>query len=115
MASCGGSSCCYRSQSVVKDPSAFVQVSSALPVRCPCLPPSPIPMPVFSSSFLIPTHLWHSGSAAETSPDSIVDTLWLPPAWVDALEAVRLMAVEALGVLLDDRDVLLCLGHLGEN
>ena len=61
---------------------------------------------------MIQTHLWHGSLASETSPNGIVDTLGLPPAWVDALEAVGLVAVEARGALLDDGDVLLCRGHL---
>lgn len=58
------------------------------------------------------THLGHGGLASEASPHGIVDTLGLPPALTDALEAVTLVTLELLGVLLDDRDMLLCGNHL---
>lgn len=60
----------------------------------------------------VPTHLGHSGLAGESSPDSIVDTLGLPPVWCHTLEAVGLVTVEARGALLHDRNVLLCGDHL---
>jgi hypothetical protein len=58
------------------------------------------------------THLGHNGLASEASPDGIVDTLGLPPALTNALEAVTLVTLELRGALLDDRDVLLCGNHL---
>lgn len=61
------------------------------------------------------THLWHGSLTLETSADSVVDTLWLPPAWVHAHEAVTLVAVEPRGDLLHDRDMLLCGDHLCDN
>ena len=60
----------------------------------------------------VQTHLGHNGLASEASPDGIVDTLGLPPALTNALEAVTLVTLELRGALLDDRDVLLCGNHL---
>ena len=65
------------------------------------------PSPLFRS-----THLWHSSLSLESPPHSVVNALRLPPAGVDAFEAVGLVAVEGRRVLLDDRDVLLCRDHL---
>lgn len=42
------------------------------------------------------TYRWHSSLSLEPSSDTIVDALWLPPARVDAHEAVTLVAAEAL-------------------
>lgn len=58
------------------------------------------------------TNLWHSSLALESPSHSVVDTLGFPPAWVNTFESVALMAVEALSVLLDDWNVLLCGNHL---
>lgn len=58
------------------------------------------------------THLGHGSLASEASPDGIVDTLGLPPALANALEAVTLVTLELRSALLDDRDVLLCGNHL---
>lgn len=44
------------------------------------------------------SHLWHGSLALEASADTVVDTLGLSPARVDAHEAVRLVAVEARSV-----------------
>jgi hypothetical protein len=66
-------------------------------LRCPCG---------------VQTHLGHGSLASEASPDGIVDTLGLPPALTNALEAVTLVTLELRGALLDDRDVLLCGNHL---
>jgi hypothetical protein len=54
----------------------------------------------------------HSNGTAESSSDSAVDTLGLAPAGVHALEAIRLMPLEALRALLDDGNVLLGGNHL---
>lgn len=54
---------------------------------------------------------WHSSLALESSPHSIIDALWFPPAWVHAFEPIALMPVEALGAFLDDLDMLLCGRH----
>jgi len=58
------------------------------------------------------THLGHNSLALEASPHAVVDTLGLPPALTNAVEAVTLVTLELLGVLLDDRDMLLCGNHL---
>lgn len=58
------------------------------------------------------THLRHNGLASEASPHGIVNTLGLPPALADTVEAVTLVTLELRGALLDDRDVLLCGNHL---
>lgn len=42
------------------------------------------------------TYRGHSNGTAESSSDSAVDTLGLAPAGVHALEAIRLMPLEAL-------------------
>ena len=60
----------------------------------------------------VATHLGHNGLASEASPHGIVDTLGLPPALANALEAVTLVTLEGRSALLDDRDVLLCGNHL---
>ena len=57
-------------------------------------------------------YLRHSSLALKPSPYSVINALRLPPARVDAFEAVTLVAVEGFGVLFDDRDVLLCRDHL---
>lgn len=62
----------------------------------------------------VSTHLRHRRLPLEPSPHSVVDALRLPPARVDAFEAVGLMAVEAVRVLLHDRDVLLRGDHLAQ-
>jgi hypothetical protein len=58
------------------------------------------------------THLWHNSLTLEASPHAIINTLRLPPAGSDAVEAVALVAVEAVRALLDDRDMLGCGDHL---
>lgn len=65
-----------------------------------------------AASHTEPTHLWHSNVALKPPPDTVVDTLGLPPAGVDAFEAIALVAVEARRALLQDRDVALCGDHL---
>lgn len=47
---------------------------------------------------VVRAYLRHSSLALEPPPHTVVDTLGLPPARVDALEAVALVAVEALRV-----------------
>lgn len=96
----------------------YSSTPSAILLQCPSKPSHPYLQdfhptqvhlfPIFSN----PTHLWHGGLTAESTAHGIVDTLWLPPAGVDALEAVGLVAVEARSALLHDRDVLLRGGHL---
>jgi hypothetical protein len=54
------------------------------------------------------THLGHGGLALEAPPHAVVNALGLPPARVDAFEAVALVAVEARRALLHDRHVGLC-------
>lgn len=54
----------------------------------------------------------HGHAASESSSDSVVDTLRLTPAGGEAFEPIALVSVEALGSLLDDRDMLLCGNHL---
>ena len=49
------------------------------------------------------TYRWHSSLAFESPPYSIVDTLRLPPAWVDAHESVALVTVKALRAYIRDR------------
>lgn len=58
------------------------------------------------------THLRHNSLTLESPPDTVVNALRLPPAGVDAFEAVALVAVEGRSLLLDDGDVLLCGDHL---
>jgi hypothetical protein len=58
------------------------------------------------------THLGHNSLALEASPHAVVDTLGLPPALADAVEAVTLVTLELRSALLDDRDMLLCGNHL---
>ena len=57
-------------------------------------------------------YLRHSSLPLEPPPHSIVNTLRLPPAGVDAFEAVGLVAVEGVGVLLHDLDVFFGCDHL---
>jgi len=54
----------------------------------------------------------HSHGAPEASANSVVDTLGLAPAGIEALEPITLVTAEALRALLDDRDVLLGGNHL---
>ena len=42
-------------------------------------------------------YLWHRCLSLESPPHAVVDTLWLPPARANALEAVALVSVEAGG------------------
>ena len=58
------------------------------------------------------THLGHNSLALEASPHAVVDTLGLPPALANAVEAVTLVTLELRSALLDDRDMLLCGNHL---
>lgn len=53
------------------------------------------PCPSSFLGLLDDAHLWHGSLALEASADTVVDTLGLSPARVDAHEAVRLVAVEA--------------------
>lgn len=43
------------------------------------------------------SYRWHNHLSLEASSDSVVDTLWLPPARVDTHVGVALMSVKALG------------------
>lgn len=52
--------------------------------------------------------LGHSSLTLEATPDPVIDTLGLPPCLLHAVVAVRLMAFEFVGPLLDDLD-----GHCG--
>lgn len=58
------------------------------------------------------THLWHDSLSLEPPSHSVINALRLPPARVDAFEAIGLMAVEGRRALLHDRNVLLCRDHL---
>lgn len=58
------------------------------------------------------THLGHNSLALEASPHAVVDTLGLPPALANTVEAVTLVTLELRSALLDDRDMLLCGNHL---
>ena len=51
----------------------------------------------FDSHLLSSAYLWHSSLTLESSPDSVVDTLRLSPARVNAFESVGLVTVEARG------------------
>lgn len=54
----------------------------------------------------------HSGLTLETSPDSVIDTLGLPPICVDTFVRVALVTIEALRALFNDLDMLFCGSHL---
>lgn len=75
-------------------------------------------LPSFSCRILfivlagVATHLGHNSLALEASPHAVVDTLGLPPALANAVEAVTLVTLELRSALLDDRDMLLCGDHL---
>lgn len=77
---------------------------------------SPSTLVLSHSLFRIPsgesTHLGHNSLALEASPHAVVDTLGLPPALANAVEAVTLVTLELRSALLDDRDMLLCGNHL---
>lgn len=75
----------------------------------------PVSLSALRPESLARTHLRHSSLALETSPHTVVDTLWLSPAGVHAHEPVALVAVEVRSALLHDRDVLLCGDHLEAN
>lgn len=57
----------------------------------------------------------HNHVTLEAPSDTVVYSLGLTPAGIDALEQVTLMAVEALGALLHDRNVLPCDNHFGRS
>jgi hypothetical protein len=44
------------------------------------------------------SYLWHSSLSREPPPHTIVNTLGLSPARIDAFEAIALVTVEAFGV-----------------
>ena len=77
---------------------------------------SPSTLVLSHSLFRIPsgesTHLGHNSLALEASPHAVVNTLGLPPALANAVEAVTLVTLELRSALLDDRDMLLCGNHL---
>lgn len=50
------------------------------------------------------TDLGHANGAAETTTHSRVDTLGLTPRLADTVVSVRVVALEGLGALLDNRD-----------
>jgi len=54
----------------------------------------------------------HDGLSLEASSNSVIDTLGFPPCRLDRLVAVALVAIEPLGPLLDNRDMLSGGGHL---
>jgi len=56
----------------------------------------------------------HDGLSLEAPSNSVIDTFGFPPCRLDCLVAVALVAIEPLGPLLDDRDMLFGSGHLVE-
>lgn len=51
------------------------------------------------------TNLGHGGLALEATPDPVIDTLGLPPCLLHTMVAIRLVALELGGALLDDGDL----------
>src|ERR1700761_7248212 len=43
-------------------------------------------------------YLWHSRLTLKSSPHTIINTLWLSPAWINTFESITLVAVEAFWV-----------------
>jgi hypothetical protein len=48
-------------------------------------------------------YLWHSRLTLKSSPHTIINTLWLSPAWINTFESITLVAVEAFGVYIGAR------------
>ena len=61
-------------------------------------PPQVLLSPNFEQIIVISdrTYRRHSSLPLEPSPHTIVNTLWFPPAWVNAFVSIALVAVEAL-------------------